>query len=241
MARQIRIGTSGWNYPHWAELFYPGDIPKARWLEYYSTQFDTVELNATFYRLPRPATFENWRKRTPEGFLWSVKASRYITHVQRLKDVAESLERLYSNLELLGDKLGVVLIQLPPSLKFEMDLVSEFCRLLRPGIRHTIEARNQSWCEDEALDLLRARNIAWCISDTAGRYPCLEALTADFAYIRLHGPTRLYASEYTENDLQNWAQKVHSWDMDTYIYFDNDFSGYAVKNARRLKEILLND
>ena len=239
MGRQIRIGTSGWNYSHWKDLFYPSKTPQTRWLEHYTTEFDTVELNATFYRLPKPATFENWRKRTPEGFIWSVKASKYITHILRLKDIEESLARFYNHLELLGDKLGVVLIQLPPSLSFDKNLALGFCRALRPGIRHTIEARHRSWCETEVLELLRSHNIAWCISDTAGRYPCLEAVTADFAYLRLHGPTKLYASEYTEDDLQNWAAKIRSWDVDTYLYFDNDFSGFAVKNARRMKEIML--
>jgi len=234
----IRIGTSGWTYPHWQEVFYPPDWSKSRWLEYYAQHFDTVELNATFYRLPKPKTFENWNKRTPDRFLWSVKGSKYITHTKRLKDPVEPLDRLYGAAAGLGEKLGVVLFQLPPSLVFDEKTFKEFCGVLNPNLRHALEVRHASWISDQVFDLLKEYNMAFCIADTAGRYPYHEVVTTDFVYIRLHGSRKLYASDYSEEELQVWAEKIKAWAKDTFVYFDNDFEGHAVRNARRLKEIL---
>ncbi len=232
------VGTSGWNYDHWKGNFYPNKHPKSKWLEYYCTLFSTVELNATFYRQMKPKTFENWYTRTPPGFLWAVKASRFITHIKRLKGVKEAVERFITSVNLLKEKLGPILIQLPPSLAFDEDTFEEFCSYLPEDRLYTLEARNEAWTKESALTSLEKHNIAWCISDTAGRYPYLEALTADFVYIRLHGSKRLYASEYTEEELLSWAEKIRSWKRTTYVYFDNDFMGYAPKNAMRLKQIL---
>jgi uncharacterized protein YecE (DUF72 family) len=233
-----KVGTSGWTYPHWQGVFYPPDRPKSRWLEYYAQHFDTVELNATFYRLPKPKVFENWHNRTPDGFLWSVKASKYITHTKRLKEPREPLERLYTTASGLGDKLAVVLFQLPPNLAFHEERFKQFCGFLNPNLRHALEVRHPSWITDNVLDLLRQYNVALCIADTAGRYPFHEVVTADFVYIRLHGSRKLYASNYSEEELQAWAEKIKAWGKDTFVYFDNDFEGRAVKNAQRLKEIL---
>lgn len=234
---QIRIGTSGWNYNHWAGLFYI-DCPKAGWLECYTRTFSTVEVNATFYHLPKPGTVENWRIRTPEKFLWSVKASRYITHMKKLRDPEESLQRFYDVVENFGEKLGPILLQLPPSLVYREDVLDEFWAHVRKGHRYTIEPRNASWLEDSALEKLRSLNIALCIAQTAGRFPFREAVTADFVYVRLHGSQALYGSDYTEEELQEWAKKIRKWKRDTYVYFDNDANAYAPKNAKRLKEIL---
>jgi len=235
---RIHIGTSGWIYNHWAEVFYPRDCPKAKWLEFYATHFRTVELNASFYRLPKPQTFENWRKRTPDDFLWAVKASRYITHVRRLTEVAEPLERLYHSVEALGGKLGPILFQLPPSLSFHEEVFGQFCQHLKKDRLHALEVRHPSWEHHKAIDLIREHNMALCVSDTAGRYPYIEEDTASFVYIRLHGSQQLYASEYSETELQAYAQKIRQWTKNTYLYFDNDYHGYAVKNAGRMKEIL---
>jgi len=235
---RIYIGTSGWIYNHWVEAFYPEDFPKAKWLEFYAEHFSTVELNASFYRLPKPQAFENWRKRTPDDFLWAVKASRYITHVRRLTEVAEPLERLYHAVEGLGGKLGPILFQLPPSLPFHEEVFCRFCQHLRKDRLHVLEVRHPSWEHQKAIDLIREHNMAPCISDTAGRYPYIEKNTASFVYIRLHGSQKLYASEYSEPELQAYAQKIRQWAKDTCLYFDNDYHGYAVKNARRMKEIL---
>jgi uncharacterized protein YecE (DUF72 family) len=235
----IRIGTSGWMYNHWQKIFYPDKLPKSKWLEYYAGQFDTVELNASFYRLPTPATFKGWKERTPDNFLWSVKASKFITHIRRLKDPAEPLGRLYNSIIGLGEKLGVILFQLPPSLSFDERVFRDFSGSLDPNLRYALEIRHPSWINDPVFAILSEFNMALCISDTAGRYPSSETITADFVYIRLHGSGRLYASEYSEKELQAWAEKVTAWNRDSFIYFDNDFEGHAIKNAGRLKEILV--
>ena len=238
MLAKWRIGTSGWNYNHWKGMFYPRHVPKSKWLEFYANHFDTLEVNATFYRLPRPKTFEDWYERTPEKFLWAIKGSKYITHTKRLKDSKEPLERLYKAVEGLKEKVGPILFQLPPSLSFDQDLFREFCKNLNYSYRHVVEIRHLSWIHGHVFQILKENNMAFCISDTAGRYPHYEVITSDFLYIRLHGSKRLYASNYSEKELQKWAQKIKEWGVDTYLYFDNDFQGYAVQNAKRLKEIL---
>lgn len=235
---EIHIGTSGWNYDHWREAFYPQGCPKSKWLQFYAEHYRTVELNASFYRLPKPQTFETWRKKTPANFLWAVKANRYITHIKRIKDVREPLERFFSAADLLREKLGPILFQLPPSLSFDETVLSGFCKTLFGNHRYVLEVRHPSWADHRALGILKDHNIALCISDTAGRYPYIEEDTAGFIYIRLHGSKTLYTSEYTEEELRAYAGKIKGWSKDTYVYFDNDYNGYAVKNARRLKEIL---
>lgn len=234
----IRIGTSGWSYPHWKGLFYNETRPKSDWLDFYTQRFSTVEVNATFYHMPKPQTVENWRDGTPEGFLWAVKASRYITHVKKLRSPRESLERFYDVVDRFEHKLGPILFQLPPMLKFDAAVFDEFCAALKPGRRHALEVRHPDWIGPDALQSLEARGIAFCIADTAGRFPYAEAVTADFVYIRLHGSQALYGSDYTEEELQAWAQKIRKWKRDTYVYFDNDAHAFAPKNALRLKEIL---
>jgi uncharacterized protein YecE (DUF72 family) len=241
MNQKIHIGTSGWIYNHWAEIFYPKDCAKAKWLEFYAEHFGTVELNASFYRLPKPQTFENWRKRTPDHFLWAVKASRYITHIKRIKDIQEPLERFFSAVAPLEEKRGPLLFQLPPTLSFDEAVLSHFCKQLKANHLCTLEVRHPSWAQKRALAILKDHNVALCASDTAGRYTYIEEGTATFRYIRLHGSKKLYASEYSEEELQEYARKIRAWSKDTYLYFDNDFSGYAIKNAKRLKEILAND
>jgi uncharacterized protein YecE (DUF72 family) len=238
MSVRWRIGTSGWNYKHWKEIFYPSKIPVSKWLDFYADRFDTVEVNATFYRLPKPQTFDNWYQKTPENFLWAVKASKFITHTRRLKDSTEPLARLYNSVERLREKLGPLLFQLPPSLSFDRDIFLPFCDNLDRSYQHTLEVRHPSWIEADVFEILREYNIAFCISDTAGRYPYCEVISADFVYIRLHGSKKLYASEYSEEELREWAGKIRDWNMETYLYFDNDFQGFAIKNAKRLKETL---
>ena len=235
---QVYIGTSGWNYNHWRMIFYPEDCPRSRWLEFYARSFNTVELNATFYRSMREKTFENWYKRTPAGFLWSVKANRFITHIKRLKEAEEPLARFLRSLAPLKEKQGPILIQLPPSLGFEGEVFDAFSCLLPGGLKFALEARNKSWLTDASLSALEKYHIAWCISDTAQRYPYLEAITADFIYIRLHGSKMLYASDYSEEELKAWAEKIRSWGRETYVYFDNDYMAYAPQNALRLEQLL---
>ena len=237
---KVRVGTSGWNYSHWRGPFYPQGLPPTRWLEFYAQHFDTVEINATFYGRPKASTFQKWYEATPPGFLFSVKASRYITHIKRLKDVEEPLERLYHDLKPLKEKLGVILFQLPPNLSFKKEIIEIFLQLLDPSIPITIEVRHESFHTREFFRLLEKHNVAFCISETAGRYPSLVyKITADFTYIRLHGSRVLYASCYTHEELGEWAQRILSWGVDAYIYFDNDAQAFAPINAQELKEILL--
>lgn len=238
MKAQVRIGTSGWNYPHWKDVFYPSTLPKSKWLEFYTEHFDTVELNATFYRLPKEKTFKNWHLRTPKNFLWAVKASRYITHIKKIRDPGESLGKFYGGILGLQEKLGPILFQLPPSLSFDEKVFQQFCECLDARHRYTLEVRNPSWINDRAFAMLAEYHIAFCIADTAGRFPYHETITADFVYIRLHGSKALYASEYTEGELKVWANKILKWGKETYVYFDNDYGGYAAGNAKRLKELL---
>lgn len=236
---EIRIGTSGWNYPHWRKVFYPERLPQSKWLNFYTEHFSTVELNASFYRQPAQKTFENWRKKTPPNFLWSVKANRYITHVKKLRDTRDSLERFYGALEGLGEKLGVVLFQLPPSLSFDEKIFIDFLNSQPQGHRIAIEFRHGSWFCKRLYELLHQKNTAFCISDTAGRYPYAEVITADFMYIRLHGSRILYGSNYTKDELRTWATKAKNWGKEIFIYFDNDYQGYAVQNALSLKKLCL--
>lgn len=241
MRNKIHIGTSGWNYDHWKEIFYEKSCPKSQWLKFYAKHFNSVEVNATFYRSMSHRTYENWKEKTPNGFIWSVKANRYITHIKRLKDIAEPLKRFLGELAGLKEKLGAILFQLPPTLTFEKEVFAAFCNLIPRNQCVAIEARHPSWLEQKALSSLKKHNIAWCISDTAGRYPYLETVTSDFIYIRLHGSKKLYVSEYSEKELNNWAEKIKTWDVDTYVYFDNDAMGHAPKNALRLKELVTSE
>ena len=236
--KKWRIGTSGWNYKHWKEIFYPAKVSVSKWLDFYAYHFDAVEVNATFYRFPKIETFDSWHEKTPANFLWAVKASKFITHTKRLKDSKEPIERLYNSIDRLKEKLGPVLFQLPPNLPFDKELLTSFCENLKSNHQHVLEIRHPSWSDTQVFEILKQHNIAFCISDTAGRYPYHEVITADFLYIRLHGSKKLYASEYTEEELQKWAQKIKNWNIQVYIYFDNDFQGFAIKNAKRLKEIL---
>jgi uncharacterized protein YecE (DUF72 family) len=236
--QKIFIGTSGWNYDHWRGPFYPQGLAKSRWLEYYARIFPSVEVNATFYRSMKPTTFDRWRQATPDGFLWSIKANRFITHMKRLKDAADPVKSFLESMKPLETKHGPVLFQLPPSLAFDKGLMRSFCSLLPEGKRYSLETRHESWMCNESLSCFRDFGIAWCISDTAGRYPYLETVTAGFTYIRLHGSRSLYASCYTEEELGAWAAKIRDFGVDAYVYFDNDFMGYAPLNALRLMEIL---
>jgi len=235
---QAHVGTSGWTYDHWQGSFYPEACPKTRRLEYYAGCFSTVELNATFYRAMPETTFSHWHTRTPPGFCWAVKANRFITHVKRLKDAREPLQRFLQSVAPLQEKLGPILFQLPPGLSYDEDTLDAFCRDLPDDLKFALEARHKSWLAAKALQNLKDHRIAWCISDTAGRYPYLEATTAEFIYIRLHGSRTLYASEYTEQELGMWAQKIKAWGKETYVYFDNDAMAYAPRNAARLIELL---
>jgi uncharacterized protein YecE (DUF72 family) len=236
---RAHVGTSGWNYNHWKSVFYPEGLKSKDWLAYYVQRFDTVELNVTFYREVKAETFRKWYEATPVDFQFSVKMSRFITHIKRLAIGQESIDRFNDNIVLLQEKLGVVLIQLPPSLKFDHDRVARFFDLLDPAFRYTVEARNQTFVCDAFYALLKERNIAWCISESAGRYPYDEAITADFLYLRLHGREKLYGSSYRDDELSVISDNLKNWKREAYVYFDNDYEGFAPQNALTLRRMLM--
>ena len=236
---KLFIGTSGWSYSHWASKFYPVEIPKTRWLEHYCHHFATVEVNNSFYRLPKETTFQKWRDSVPETFIFAVKASRYITHIKKLNEPVESAELFLTRARFLGDKLGPVLFQLPPRLKVRLDRLEQILRTRPKDLRYCFEFRHTSWFCKEVYDLLRQYNSALCIADSP-KFPMVIQRTADFSYFRLHGATLLYRSRYSPEELKIWAERIERFldEADVYVYFDNDAEGYAVMNALELASLL---
>lgn len=236
------IGTSGWVYPHWRGRFYPPKLAQTRWLAYYATIFDTVELNNPFYRQPSLETFERWRDAVPEGFRYCVKLNRFITHLKRLNVEADSIERSYGTIAGLGPKLGAILVQLPPRMKFDAARVDRYFSLVsRRRRRHALEPRDESWFSDDALALLRRRKVALCIQDSAKWATRPEIVTADFVYLRFHGPEALYGSGYSDAQLRPWAARIQEWlaqGLDVYAYFNNDVPDHAPRDAQRLRQML---
>jgi uncharacterized protein YecE (DUF72 family) len=241
MPCEIRIGTSGWQYRHWLGTFYPPESRPSKLLETYATHFDTVEVNNTFYRLPAATVFERWRKASPQGFLFAVKGSRFLTHMRKLKDPEDSLRLLLKRAEALEGKLGPILFQLPPRWRCDLDRLDVFLDALPSGHRYALELRDKSWLNDKVYEAMRRRNVAFCIYDLAGSESPHE-VTADFAYVRLHGPgERAYEGSYTEADLRRWATEIEGWQHTlnaVYVYFDNDQGGYAPRNALQLKSLV---
>lgn len=237
---RIRIGTSGWSYDHWQGGVYPRDLPADERLSFYLQRFDSVEINNSFYSLPARETLREWRDTVPADFLFAAKASRYITHMKKLKDPEESTRRFFSRISDLGDKLGPILFQLPPRWHFDAGRLAEFLDVLDRDHRFALEFRDHSWHTDETLQLLRDHGAAFCIFDLAG-FTSPKELTADFTYLRLHGPDGAYQGSYDDKALAGWAGALSSWtDMgtDVFCYFDNDENGYAARNALRLREML---
>ncbi len=244
-AARAFIGTSGWSYRHWRERFYPSDVPQRRWLEYYAEHFATVELNSSFYHEPKPTTYDGWRERTPAAFVFAVKMNRFITHRRRLAEVAESTERVLTGACRLKDKLGPVLVQLPPSLERDDDLLAHFLGLVRgcePGrdLRYAFEFRTDSWLTDEVYRALEQANCALCWNDY-GRVGISGVPTADFTYIRRHGAGGRYTGCYSDEALMQDARLVvrHlGQGRDVFVYFNNDAEAFAVQNARTLTSLL---
>jgi uncharacterized protein YecE (DUF72 family) len=235
-APEVRIGCSGWQYRHWRGTFYPPDLPQLRWFDYYASQFDTVEINNTFYRLPEATTFAAWNKRAPAGFLYAVKASRFITHMKKLKDPVDPLEQLFSRARSLGSTFGPVLYQLPPRWKLDIDRLNTFLRSLPKRRRHAIEFRDPSWYTDEVFALLTHHRVALCLHDMAGSATGLMAV-GPFVYVRFHGP-RKYSGRYEERVLDDWAMWLASQLRDgrsVFAYFNNDVGGHAPRDAIRLR------
>lgn len=240
MATRYLIGTSGWHYEHWRDIFYPPKLAKSSWLEFYARHFNAVELNASFYRLPTEDAFTSWYKSSPPGFAFAVKVSRFITHIKRLKDVAAPLHNFLERARRLGEKLGPLLYQLPPGMHRDDKALEAFLGLLPKDTRHVFEFRHESWLDEEVFNRLRRYKIGLCVFDMP-RLTCPLAATADFAYIRFHGSRQLYSSNYSDEELADWAKKLAQLaeTLETvYIYFNNDIGGYALDNARTLRKYL---
>jgi uncharacterized protein YecE (DUF72 family) len=238
MRGEVRIGTSGWQYRHWKGNFYDAKLPASRMLASYLRHFNTVELNNSFYKLPSAEAFENWRACTPEGFLFAVKASRFITHMKKLKDPENALNNLLPRAEKLAGKLGPILFQLPPGWKVDFERLQDFLQALPRTHRYAFEFRELSWHSDAVLQLLHDHNAAFCIFDLAGFQSPME-VTANFAYVRLHGPGGKYQGSYSGDALEGWARRIARWRQRlsaVYVYFDNDQAGYAAANALQLRE-----
>lgn len=237
----LRIGCSGFLYDHWKGVFYPEGIPKKKWLEYYCANFSTVELNATFYGVPDKETFLKWLKETPAGFVFSLKGSRFITHTKKLKACVEPLEVFFSRAAGLKEKLGVILWQLPPSLKADPARLAEFLELLRAfKLRNAFEFREKTWVSKKVISLMERENACICMADWPEFLNDLP-VTADFVYIRRHGKGGSYATSYSQDELRLDALRIRKYlrqKKDVFIYFNNDAFGYAPADALSLKKLL---
>ena len=231
----VLVGTSGWQYRDWRGTFYPPDVPQRRWLEHYARQFATVENNGTFYRLPSRETFAGWRDRVGADFVMTVKASRYLTHVRRLREPAEPVRRLLDAAAGLGDRLGPVLLQLPPDLRAAPRLLDECLARFPAGIRVAVEPRHESWQSAEVRDVLAARNAALCWADRTGTAVTPLWRTAGWGYLRFHeGDDGTDWPRYRAATLRAWADRIAStWaeGLDVYVYFNNDQRGAAPRDA----------
>lgn len=234
----IRIGTSGWHYADWQGRFYPEKLAKNKWFEHYAKEFDTVEINNTFYHQPKETTFQNWRKQAPKNFLFTVKANRFITHIKRLKEPEEPLERFFKGALLLKENLGPVLYQLPPGFHKDLDRFESFLKVLPEKLIAVFEFRHKSWFSDDIYKLLDDFNVGFCIHDMPGmKVP--RVVTSDVIYIRFHGPTGRYQGNYSKSALQKWAEWIGEnikGKKAVFAYFNNDYNAYAVNNAKALKE-----
>lgn len=250
---KLWIGTSGWSYD-WG-TFYPAELPAGRRLAFYSTRFGSAEANYSFYRLPREATYAKWRDETPDDFVFALKLSRYVTHIKRLKGAAGPLKVFLARAMALGRKRGPILVQLPPGFRVDAKRLSAFLATAERtktalglrGLRLAFEFRHPSWFEqgatrDAVLGVLKKRNAAFVFAHSAHYpYPGDEPVTADFVYVRFHGPKALFASRYGPAALRSWAGKIRRWrlrGLDVHAYFNNDVAGYAVEDAATLARLL---
>jgi len=234
------IGTSGWHYDDWRGRFYPEKLPKEKWLWFYARHFTTLELNNPFYHLPSEKAFTNWYDSSPSDFIFAVKVSRFITHIKRLKDCEEAVNNFMSRATILKEKLGPLLYQLPPGLHRDDERLKDFLKILPPKLTHAIEFRHPSWFEEDVHEILREYHVGFCVFDMPKLTSPVIA-TADFAYIRFHGSNSLYSSRYSDKEMATWAKKMKRLAKnlkEVYIYFNNDLAGYALDNARTIRNYL---
>jgi uncharacterized protein YecE (DUF72 family) len=242
-AKKINIGTSGWSYKDWKGLYYPEKLKSTEWLTFYANQFNVTEINTSFYHLPRAQTALNWAAKVHKGFKFCPKISRYLTHMKKLHEPEEPLQRFFEVFAPIKDVLGPVLVQLPPSLKFDYDLAEHFFKVLKKSYKpyaFALEVRHNSWLENDSLNLMAKYDIAFVISQSGVKFPYSEMVTSKNIYIRFHGPAALYASLYTEETLQEFADKFNGWVKEghtIWAFFNNDYFGYAIQNAQRLIEL----
>lgn len=240
MPGDVRIGTSGWHYKHWKGNFYPEDLPASKMLGFYMQRFDTVEINNSFYKLPSKDALAAWRDAAPREFLFAAKGSRFLTHMKKLKDPEAGVARFMEHIEVLGSKLGPILFQLPPFWTANVERLDHFLHVLPRRRRYGFEFRNLTWHTQEVYDVLRRYNAAFCIWELAGQRSPIE-LTADWTYVRLHGPEGPYQGSYHHDALVQWAGQIRKWKRRlraVYIYFDNDQEGFAPRNASELRQLV---
>jgi uncharacterized protein YecE (DUF72 family) len=235
----LRVGCSGWQYKHWRGDFYPADVPASRWLEHYASHFDTVEINNSFYRLPEAHSFEVWRQRVPPGFLYAVKASRYITHMKKLKDSREPIALLFSRVTRLDAALGPVLYQLPPRWPLNLERFRAFLRTLPPRLTHVVEFRDPTWYVEAVFDELNACGVSMCLHDMEGAATGLR-LVGPAVYLRFHGPVK-YSGRYSSKRLAAtaaWCAERSSEGIPVFAYFNNDVGGHAPRDAIRFRQLV---
>jgi uncharacterized protein YecE (DUF72 family) len=240
VSTNFRVGTSGWSYSHWKNVFYPPTLPASRWFEHYATHFDTVEINATFYRMMPDKTFEGWRDKAPAGFLYAVKMWRQITHRRKLGDAHREVSDFLKRAAFLGDRLGPILIQLPPNLGVDVERLARFLPLLSADFEYAVEFRHPSWFSEPVYDLLRERRIAFCVFHHV-EIECPQEVTAPLVYLRFHGESGIYSGKYTAQRLARWARFADGCLSEGHhvaAYFNNDYRGYAVENAREFRDLL---
>jgi uncharacterized protein YecE (DUF72 family) len=237
---RIHIGTSGWHYNHWRGPFYPADLPAPRFLQYYVARFGAAEINNSFYKLPEERILAEWRDGSPQGIVFAVKGSRYITHMKKLKDADRSVPPFIERVKVLGEKLGPILFQLPPHWGYNAERLNDFLGALSDDFRYAFEFRDPSWFRDEVNEALAAKNAAFCVYDF-DRRQSPRTVTADFAYVRLHGPDGPYQGQYDQDSLGDWGKALGDWSRqgkEVFCFFDNDEAGYAAEDALRLKQML---
>jgi uncharacterized protein YecE (DUF72 family) len=239
---RLFVGCSGWEYKHWRGDFYPAELPRNQWFERYATVFDTVEVNNTFYRLPEQSTFAAWAARAPRGFTFAIKASRFLTHMKKLKDPEEPLERLFTRMQPLRKlkHLGPVLYQLPPGWKLDRARLEHFLHALPKGTRHVLEFRDPTWYADDVLEMLARHSVSLCLHDMQGSATARQQV-GPIVYVRFHGATGHYNGAYSDDRLGSWAEWLSSMraaGADVYAYFNNDVGGHAPRNAVTLRDLM---
>jgi uncharacterized protein YecE (DUF72 family) len=234
------VGCSGWEYKHWRGDFYPSELPRSRWFERYAATFDTVEINNTFYRLPEESTFATWAARAPAGFTYAVKASRFLTHMKKLKDPEEPVDRLFSRMRPLHGKVGAVLYQLPPGWKLDRERLERFLQVLPDGFRHILEFRDPSWYAPEVMEMMGEHGVSLCLHDMAGSATG-RLRVGPSVYVRFHGASGHYSGGYSPERLESWAawlRNERAEGRDVFAYFNNDVGGHAPRDAVTLRRMM---